>query len=383
MKRFGTISYNIYCNFTNYGSALQTWALHQVIKKIGENQYQPILIDYCPDILVDKDPLNPFENMWDNDDKSKEMCKLSLPAIYENYIKFERFYHERFTRTKIKYTSENFNDVIHEEQIDGFICGSDTIFCIDEFGFDDGFYANYDCMKNGYTVSYAASFGDPYFTEKSYQILNKRLQNFKAIGLREDMMIPYVKEQTTVPVKKVLDPTLLLTSEDYDMIAEKRQEEAKYLLLYARRCNTEMSAYAEELAEKNGWKVIEISLQAINAEKHKMFYEAGVEEFISLIKYAECVITNSFHGMIFSVQYHRPFYVFSREQCNTKITELLDLLGLLDRMKVTGNEPEALKIDYKEVHKRIDIERKKSLSFLEFELNENYQQWIRRKKKNV
>lgn len=153
-------------------------------------------------------------------------------------------------------------------------------------------------------------------------------------------MVPYVTEHTNVPVKKVVDPTLLLTSSDYDKIAKERLEQGKYLLLYARRYNPKMEAYAEKIATENGWKIVEISLRATNAEKpnRRMFYEAGVEEFLSLVKYAECVITNSFHGMIFAVQYCRPFYVFSREQCDTKITELLDLFGLSDHMLVTEAE---------------------------------------------
>ena len=88
MKRIGTISYNIYCNFTNYGSALQSWALHQAIKEVAENTVEPVLVDYCPEILADKDPLNPFANMWDKDEESRRMCELTLPAIRENYYKF-------------------------------------------------------------------------------------------------------------------------------------------------------------------------------------------------------------------------------------------------------------------------------------------------------
>ncbi len=98
-------------------------------------------------------------------------------------------------------------------------------------------------------------------------------------------------------------------------------------------------------------------MHATNAEKpnRRMFYEAGVEEFLSLVKYAECVITNSFHGMIFAVQYCRPFYVFSRERCDTKITELLELFELSECMV----SPEQVKelsvpqIDYQIVHERI------------------------------
>lgn len=362
--RIGTISYNIYCNFTNYGSAMQTWALHQAIKKLSD-LYQPVLVDYCPDVLADKDPLNPFKNMWDKDEQSSRMCELTMPAICENFYKFDRFYHEHFDRTSQKYTSQNFDDVTTTEGLDGFVCGSDTIFCVDEFGLDDGYYANYDCMKR-HSVAYAASFGDSHFTDETYAVLNNRLQNFKALGLREQKMIPYIKEQTNVPVQKVLDPTLLLTDRDYDTIATDRLEKEKYLLFYARRYNPKMEEYVEKLAAKNKWKIIEISLRATNAEKsnRRMFYEAGVEEFLSLVKYAELVVTNSFHGIIFSVQYRRPFYVFSREQCDTKIIELLEFFGLSDRMKVTGVETEARKIDYKDVHKRIGAARECSFTFL-------------------
>ena len=368
-KRIGTISYNIYCNFTNYGSALQTWALHQAIKKAGKGNAEPVLVDYCPDVLADKDPLNPFPNMWDQDAQSKKNCELSLPAIRENYRKFDRFYHERFTRTAEKYTSENFEDVASNEKLDGFVCGSDTIFCIDEFGgFDDGYYANYGCMKNGYTVAYAASFGDAHFDEKTYKILYEKLNNFKYIGIRENSILPLIQENVPVLAQRVIDPTLLLEPDEYDYITADKQEEEKYLLLYVRRYNPAMEAYAEKLAAENGWKLVEISLRATNAEKHRMFYEAGVEEFLSLVKNAEFVVTNSFHGAIFAVQFSRPFYVFSREQCDNKIEELLSLFGLSDRIRVNGAENEAKPIDYADVHNRIAAAREKSLLFLQKEL---------------
>ena len=234
-KRIGIVSYNIYCNFTNYGSALQSWALCQSIKKIAGNIVEPVLVDYCPEILADKEPLNPFANMWDKDEESRKMCELTLPAIQENYYKFDKFYHKRFERTCKKYTAQNFNDISIDENITGFVCGSDTIFCIDEFeGFDDGYFANYDCMKKN-SVAYAASFGDSHFEQDDYQKLNERLKNFNAIGLRENQMIPYVASHVDVPVQRVIDPTLLLTSNEYDKIADERLENEKYLLLYARR----------------------------------------------------------------------------------------------------------------------------------------------------
>ena len=340
MKTIGIVSYNINCNFTNYGSALQSWALSETLKKLG---CRPVLVDYCPDCLKDKDPLNPMKNMWDTDEESRRMCELSLPAIRVNYEKFERFYTERFNRTKKVYTKENFNEIIDDEQLDGFVC-----------------------------VAYAASFGDSHFTPETYQILNERLNNFKALGIREKWMIPYIREHSKTPVQNVLDPTLLLTQDDYDKIAvPERLEEQKYLLLYARRYNKKMFDYAERLAAVHGWRIIDISLRATNAGKHRMFYEAGVEEFLSLVKHAEYVVTNSFHGMIISVHYRRPFVVFSREQCDIKIDEVLDLFGLSNRKMITGEE-KLKDFSYNSVQLRINSERFSSLNYLRNNLGQDH-----------
>ena len=98
-----------------------------------------------------------------------------------------------------------------------------------------------------------------------------------------------------------------------------------------------------------------------------MRYDAGVEEFLSLVKHASFVVTNSFHGLIFSVQYKRPMVVFTREQANSKISELLELFGMQDSMFVTGTE-DYHEIDYEKVHQNINLARADSLAFLNREL---------------
>lgn len=368
MIRIGTVSYNIYCNFTNYGSALQTWALHQAIKKTAGDSIQPVLVDYCPDVLSDMEPLNPYKNMWDRNEESMRMVQRSMVAIRENYEKFNCFYRERFARTRKKYTSDNFNNVIEDESISGFVCGSDTIFCIDEFkGFDDGYYGNYPAMQ-GRTVAYAASFGDAHFDECSYAILRERLHNFLAIGLRENRMLPYVRAHTSIPVERTIDPTLLLTSEDYDALVAPRQCCRPYLLLYARRYDAKMEEHADRIAREMGLDIVEISLRASNTDKgHIMRYDAGVEEFLSLVKHASFVVTNSYHGLIFAVLYRRAIAVFTREQADNKITELWDLLGL-NTNGLTNEERTYQEIDYDAVHARIAQARATSANFLKMEL---------------
>lgn len=364
-KKYGIVSYNMYCNFTNYGSALQTYALHKVLNNLSPNQIESVVVDYCPDVLKDKDVLNPLKNMWDSDEESKRMCELSMPAIRVNNDKFNMFYKNNYRITEGKYTSENFNEILEKENLDGFVCGSDTIWCIQEFGgFDDGYFANYPAMKNAHSISYAASFGDAVFDKDQEQVLKEKLQNYKAIAVRENNRIDFIRENTNVLVERVVDPTLLLTGEDYTDITAERLIEEPYIVLYSRRYNKNMEKYADDIAKKLGCKVVEISLRATNASKHIMFYEAGVEEFLSLVKHAECVVTNSFHGAIFSIQMHKEFYLFSREQCDTKIDELLEMLGLMDRKMITGDETIGKTIEYDKVEEILATRRDGSKTYL-------------------
>ena len=366
MKRIGIVSYNMYGNFTNYGSALQSYALQAAINKIAPGEMEAVVVDYCPDVLADKNILNPIENMWDKDEAARERCRLSLPAIHENYKKFNRFYSDYYNTTSRKYTSSNFNNIIVAENLSGFVCGSDTVFAVPEFGFDDGFYASYPVMRDN-AVAYAASFGDYDIEESQLPELKKRLNNFKAIALRESDKKELVESLVDRAVYKVIDPTLLLTPHEYNSILEEPDISEPYLLLYSRRGDEKMQNFAERIAQENGLKIVEISLNAQNAPRHIMRYDAGVEEFLGLVKNASLVVTNSFHGMIFAVQFKRPFYVFSRKLCDTKIQELLDLLGLQERLisessvRVTEIDNE---IDYDEVHRRIDLARGMSVDVL-------------------
>jgi hypothetical protein len=365
MKKIGIVSCNKYTNFTNYGTVLQSWALNKVIKQMG---YQPVLVNYCPDRLLDKDPLNPFKNMWDQDEESQRLLRMTMPAIRVNYKKIMDFYASQFINTKRKYTKDNFNN-ISDENIDGYVCGSDTIFCYNEFGFDNGFFANYEPMKDGRSVAYAASFGDTDINAIDTDKLNSLLANFQYIALRESTFVDYTASHVNVPVRRVVDPTVLLTAGDYSEIVAPRQVDEKYLLMYSRRYNPEMEAFADKVAKENGWKVVEISLRANNADRHIMRYDAGVEEFLSLVKNAEYVVTNSFHGMIFSTLFNRDYNAFVREEGNTKIEQLLQSFGLADRIISSSAACPSYGIDYGKVQATIQPQRENSLYVLKEELN--------------
>ena len=364
----GIITYSsLHCNFTNYGTVLQAWALMQAIMKteVAGTKIIPWLVDYCPNSMRDKSPLNPIQNMWDTDEKSRKMCELSLPAIRVNFEKIKDFYQNRMNITIHTYCDEDFQKLPALEGIDRFICGSDSIFDIEEFGIDKVFLADKNPMKK-HSIAYAPSFQDSFgkLDQKNLQDIERYMGNYLAVGLRDQVPVDYFISRG-IPAVHVCDPTLLLDPEAYHGITSKRLEESPYLLYYSRRYNPEMEQFVQKLAEERKLKVIEISLRALNVDRHRMLYSAGVEEFLSLVRYADCVITNSYHCMIFSVLFEREFYVFSREHCRNKICELLDELGLSSRF-CTGSRDDldCAAIDYESVN-RLRVEKQiHSLAFL-------------------
>lgn len=366
--KFGIVSYNFYMNFINYGSILQTYALQQALNNIGVKNE---IIDYCPDCLLGCDMDNPLPLMKDSRFVSKFGCRLALFSIKEANSKYRVFIEENIKKSEMSYTSQNVSLLNY----DGFVCGSDTIWDINEFGgFDDGFYANYPSMKDKLNISYSASLGDVNFSVETKKALSDRLSNFSAIAVREESYIPLLKECTEKPIFCSIDPTLLLTESDYSKLIQKKQIkpiEKQYLLLYSRNYNKEMVDFADKIAKEKHLKVIEISIRTTNMYKHKMAYNTGVEEFLSLVKNAKYVVTNSYHGAIFCMQFRKEFSVFTRTHCSDKILFLLKRAGL-EQCLVTNNNNSAVDpINYEQVWNKLNPIIESSYEYLKENLVNN------------
>lgn len=364
MKKIGIVSYNTHVTYTNYGSALQLYALNKAINSFGYDSY---LIDYIPRKFEGFNTLDPIGDInFDVDSVTKELINSSKEAFIENYLKYERFFTNNFKRIGT-YDRHNFNKL--GNLIDGFVCGSDTIFCIDEFGYEDGYFANYPIMR-GHSVAFSASFGDFNFDANSTKKFAKLINNFNAVSIREDKYLNHVRSLTNVRVERTIDPTLLLKKEDYEPIIAKRQIEDNYILYYSRRFNKKMDDLVRKLAKENNLKVVEISLFSAHSELGSvMRYDAGVEEFLSLIKHSSIVVTNSFHGMLLSIVFKKQFYCFSRPENGHKMVEITSLLGIRNRLTLDDCFKDITPINYDEVDKILDRERRRSLEFLKYELD--------------
>lgn len=364
-KQIGIVSYNIHYKYSNYGSVLQSYALQEALKLYTE--CTPLVIDYCPDNFLECDPLNPL-NITEDIEQAYAQQHIDLKAIAENEEKIRHFIAARYHLSNGKYTSDTFNDSLQQENLNGYLCGSDAIWSIEYFKhFDKAFYGDHPCMQ-GRTVSYAASFGETVFDEKLREQMLLRMRNFKAIGLRESTEFDVITKNTDVHVEQVLDPTLLLPAEKYQAIMSERIIAEPYLLLYSRRQDTKMYDMAKKIAKEKGLTIVNISLHT-DADFGCIYkYSAGVEEFLSLIHYAEIVITNSLHGSIFSVILRKQFFVFPRIHGDKKIDKFLTLLNLEDRKVVDAEQeiPWQQQIDYKSVMSLLENYREKSIHYLKY-----------------
>lgn len=369
MNRIGIVSYNMHYNYSNYGSILQTYALQQTLR--DKTEIEPVVIDYCPESFRNSHPGNPLSSIQDRQSEFYKACKFLLKDIERNEMKIRRFLSERYHCSSKTYYKENFQKTLEEEKLLGYICGSDAIWSYEYFQtFDDAFYGNYSCMRQSYTIAYAASFGETIFSEDQRQMMLKRMKNFKAIGVRESTEITEIAKAVDVPVRRVLDPTFLLDLEEYKQLMAPREIPAPYLVVYSRRYDPKLYKTAETISRKCGLKIVEISLDIRNVKKNIHRYSAGIEEFLSLIYYSDYVVTNSLHGTIFSILMKKDFYVYPRTHGEIKIKELLELLNISER-KLTEpiKESEITSIDYDLVHPILAEEISASIKFLHDALN--------------
>ena len=198
-------------------------------------------------------------------------------------------------------------------------------------------------------ASYAASFGD----KKSVlpEAACKALSRFDCITLREELMQEEVKACTGKQPQICCDPTLLLSSEQWKKHCSDILSKEKYLFLFMIEDSPELRAYAQKLAERKHLKLIS------NKNDIAFFCHPNPKDFLSWILHAEYVVTNSFHGTVFCLQFHKQFVSHIRNASNKpkkRIIALLDMFGMKHR--ITDNPD--LEIDQKEDWAAIEKKRK-------------------------
>lgn len=349
--------------YFNYGNRLQNYASQEVLKELG-----------CE---VETIPVE-FKN-WKRDVKNLiGLLNLYFPILNNKKLnelsKEYKFY--KFTRKNIKYSSYYLSSLRAEKDInnliinyDYFLTGSDQVFN-PFFGDIDIFYLSF--VPNEKRLSYAASFGISDIPGEYSMKIGQLLKGFKAISVREDTGIKLVKELSERDATLLIDPTMMLSKDKWLKISKKpwHLDEKKYILTYVLgNVTEEFNNFVNKIAKEK-------ALDIINILEHKKnnLYTCDPGEFIYLINSAEIMITDSFHGAVFSIIMQTPFVIFNREDenvsMNSRIETLTQTFKMTDRISNNINKTEDLfNMDFKESEQILKREQDKAIEFLKNNLN--------------
>lgn len=317
----------------NYGQILQCYALQQYLRNKG---HQPFLIRYTGPI--GKKASFKLRNLYKYIIKFPTYFSLLInernSAKYEKSVvnknrHFDLFIKDNITCTEEIYTSDSI--MINPPKADAYICGSDQI-----WGGDWAYYLDF-APDNKPKIAYAASLGGITSFSPDYENKMKELlKRFDFIGMREQSGVDVCHRLGRKDAIKVVDPTLLLDKSDYDKIrkSSKGLYNKPYILAYI--LGNPMICDIKEIykyAQKIGLEVKYVTSGKADNKEH-IYPQIG--EWIDLIANAEMVITNSFHGTVFSLIYNKPFITIPLKneysRMNTRVFELLDAVQLNDHI---------------------------------------------------
>lgn len=372
MKKVAIITLN---GYVNYGNRLQNFALQEIIRELGY-EVETILNNpfysgkgnlFSRNInkIFQKKNLNPI--LLKNRIVNRLLAKKKNYAIQCRIPEFELFTKKYIVETSFSIENENIPDKL-SSQYDYFVVGSDQIW-----------NPNYHQRENilpaveylsfaprEKRLSYAASFGISSINENFIPRVKNGIEGMHSILVREQAGVDIVKELAGRNAYLVLDPTMLLTKDKWLSIAETNinKPKGKYLLTYfLGEMSTEAIDVMNRLCELNNLEIIQLENY-----KNIELYKANPSHFIDYINSSSIFLTDSFHGVVFSIVLETPFVVFKRQESGpsmySRIETLLKTFNLENRQNefIKETSSDVLHIDYSEVREILVREREQSIS---------------------
>lgn len=345
---------------SNYGGILQNYALQIVLKRLG---HEPWTVDYLR--------YNWFDWSVDSIKALIKKClgrKCKFPLLPEEVEKNETPL-RKFALSNIQLTSPRVRypnkSILQRYAFDALIVGSDQTW---RPIYNGRIYDMYLRLAEGLNlkrIAYAASFGtDEWEYTKEQEIECARLAKlFDGISVREDSGVNLCNKYLSVDATHVLDPTLLLTSEHYTELCQNIEKKEPFIF-----------AYILDIDERKKQEVIEFAkakklpYQIVSAGSH-VSDDDSIEKWLSNFRDATYIITDSFHGTAFAVNFNKDFFVYGNEhRGNSRFNSLLDTFNLRNRM-VNSITDTVESIDWEKVNKKLHEKRTRSVEWLQSKLN--------------
>lgn len=351
----------------NYGSSLQAFAGKAFLSSLGLDcklvarkslikgrniQLRKLLVIAFRSLFVSKKGLTTFQ---------KQYAKVMIGNSAEKFLQFEREYlcpcylswHE------LKREAANSNACF---------AGSDQIWNSSALYVDSLYYLRFAPQKK--RVAFAPSFGRDFVAEYNRKKMALWIADIPYLSVREDSGVTLVKLLTERKATQLIDPTLMISSEQWCSLFSLPSGTNHYILAYfldtpsdkARMVLKEMSALLK-------CKVISIPHEFADMTYCDEKVAAGPIEFLNLVKKAQLVCTDSFHGTAFSINFHTPFYAFERaygtaSKQSSRVLSILKKVNMLDRYEPKGNYEKWNYIDFEQSDKILGEERIKCKTYV-------------------
>lgn len=216
-------------------------------------------------------------------------------------------------------------------------------------------------------VSLAASFGVKKVREKEEEQIRQYLEKYSLLSVRERSGAD-ILEKAGRKGKVILDPVMMETAGFWKKFAAERKIRSGYVLVYQLNSSREFDRYAEQAAERLGKKLVRICTRYDQVLKNgRPVLVPTVEQWVSLFYYADFVITDSFHGTVFSILFQKEFADLYPPLFSERLDSLLSMFGIEDRhvCDLTGFDVLDRKIDYRKVNEILEKKRKEALDFID------------------
>lgn len=365
----------------NYGGLLQNFALQKVLMELG-HEVLTININYSEvgyirrfASILKRSLLKTFK---------KNIAIRVYPTNNENEIIAQNT--KSFIKKNIKTTrliKQKVNEeLLYEYGFDAYVVGSDQVwrpvFSPQQSTYFLDFLENNNSVKK---IAYAASFGvsNWEFTKKQTQRFRKLIKLFDAVSVREDTAVDLCKEYLYVDAFHLLDPTMLLDKDDYLLLIDEQNIKIKSgnLFTYILDESDEKGLVLKKVAKEYNLNPYRVMPRAKFSDPHKKSIKdcifPPVEEWIRGFADAQYIVTDSFHGTVFSILFNKPFISIANEGRGvTRLKSLLKLFNLEERLILSPDSFDLnkfKKIDWNEVNSILENEKEKSLLFLKKQLN--------------
>lgn len=352
-------------NALNYGAVLQCYALQHYMQAKGHDVE---VIDYRAPFIEEQKKLFSKTELRRRGFVAFLKYFIARLLVWSAWRKTIRVFHQ-FMACQLHLSPRVATAAKIPSDYDCILFGSDQIWSSKLCrGFNPVFWGQFDKRGTRF-VSYAASMGETSELDKAgWQQVEQRIKVFDAVSVREKSLCVALQKYCGVTASVCLDPTLLVDASVFDSIAV-RPEEQDYVFLFNVIDDPAASRFAQRLANRLGCSAV-IKGQAkpqLKSRRDKLvtLKEAmSPEEFLGYIKYARCIVANSFHAIALSIVFQKDCYAL-RSHRSGRVEGLLGSLGLADRI-VAATEPvdTVSSIDYKAVNERLAVMRQSSAQFI-------------------